>query len=93
MKINELERIKGKLSTILFLYRDGATFSNRLIEKIPQSRDTFYRLIDELKDQDIVVRSIKKSNDFGIDRDMMVWELTDKGRKIAKLLDKIDRLL
>ena len=93
MNITELERIKGKLSTILILYKDGATISNRLIEKIPESRDTFYRLIKELQDQGIVTRNIKKITDYGIQRDMMVWDLTDKGRKIAKLLDKIDRLL
>ena len=93
MKIYELEKIKGILSTIHVLYKDGATISSRLIEKIPESRDTFYRLIKELQDQGIVTRNIKKITDYGIKKDMMVWDLTDKGRKIAKLLDKIDRLL
>jgi len=94
MKIEQLARVKGTLSIIVVLHEESLLNSTTIINRISESRDTFYRAIKRLRDMGVVERLIMNQSVDGLgDRELMVWRLTDKGKKIASLLDAIQQLL
>lgn len=87
MKFIELEQTKGVLETLMILYREGNKRPTYLIESVSASRETFYKIIKILAKHEL----IKKH--FDEERDAVVWTLTEKGRKIAKHLNEIEKIL
>jgi DNA-binding HxlR family transcriptional regulator len=80
---------KGGVELILYLQRvRKANYCEILRQDFVRSRGTFSDLMKEFEEKDIVVRELINSRPPRVE-----YSLTDKGKKIAKILDELNEVL
>lgn len=88
MKIATLEGRTGFLRILISLYQKENQRSEELRNNTGLNRDTFYRIYPEL----IELGFIKTTAELGKEK-KFIHRLTEKGRKIAKHLYEIEKIL
>lgn len=86
MKISILEKIKGTLRLLMYLYKNENQRPIELIKGTGISSELVYKFFNKFKDD-----LIEKSHDK--ERDILVWRLTKKGKEIVKFLMEIEKRL
>ncbi len=85
MKINNLET-RGT-AELLILLREKNQRPMELIEAISCSADSFYKIVKILQKYGLIKKVYNEK------RDCLSWSLTDKGKKIADLLNEVEKNL
>jgi len=86
MKIGDLEKVKGTLQVLTYLYKNGGQRPRDLIKGVKSSSDTIYKVFKKF-DGDLLEMFHDK------DRRCLLWVLTDKGKCIAEDLINIEENL
>jgi DNA-binding HxlR family transcriptional regulator len=84
-----LEGQAGNLRVIIYLSEIGETNFQSVVDGLPLTGRSLYAVVDKLKGLEIIKTRIDKSS---YPQRIMI-SLTDKGRKVAKLLKEIEEVL
>ena len=84
-----LEGQAGNLRVIIFLSGTGETNFQSIVDELPLTGRSLYAVIGKLKGLELIKTRIDKSS--YPPRNMI--SLTDKGRKVARLLKEIEGIL
>ena len=84
-----LEGQAGNLRVLIYLSNVDETNFQSIVEGLPLTGRSLYSVIDKLKELELIKTRIDRSS--YPTRNMI--SLTDKGRKVAKYLKKIEKVL
>jgi len=84
-----LEGQAGNLRVLIYLSNVDETNFQSIVERLPLTGRSLYSVIDKLKELELIKTRIDRSS--YPPRNMI--SLTDKGRKVAEYLKKIEKVL
>jgi DNA-binding PadR family transcriptional regulator len=84
-----LEGQAGNLRVLVFLLNSGETNFQGIVDELPLTGRTLYGVLDKLKELGLIKTRIDKSTYPS--RNMI--SLSDRGKKVAKLLKEIEGIL
>jgi predicted transcriptional regulator len=84
----ELDRKSGVICILLALHTHKELRAMELLNMIHISRDTFYRSTGEWMTQNGLMKVVPN-----VDERIFVFQITEKGRKIAEHLSEIEKIL
>ena len=88
MNIKDLQKPVGSLEILVHLHRNKKATITQLITQAGLNQRTTYSALGKLLEQDLI--SHEASNGFPVCK---YYELTDKGKPVAKHLNAVDKLL
>ena len=88
MNIKNLQKPVGSLEILVHLHRNDKATITQLINKAGLNQRTTYSALGKLLEQELICH--EESNGFPVCK---YYELTDKGKPVAKHLDTVDKLL
>ena len=88
MNIKYLQKPVGSLEILVHLHRNKKATITQLITQAGMNQRTTYSALDKLLGQELICHEL--SSGFPICK---YYELTDKGKPIAKHLNNVDKLL
>ena len=88
MNIKNLQKPVGSLEILVHLHRNKKATITQLITQAGMNQRTTYSALGKLLDQELICH--EESDGFPVCK---YYELTDKGKPVAKHLDTVDKLL